>query len=390
MQIGKAGGQEQMAYELLSGISKLDHRNEYHILCPRSTFYEWQFPAAFRCRGIFTDSNDQQHAALHAGMTNLLAQSVGRPPVLTPEMRILRWYHQLDFDMVHSICSYSYPQMRAFPQILTVHDLQHLHFREFFRPEEWAEREDLYRQSVDQASHILCISEFTRQDVHQHYGVPLAKMTTVWNIPSRAAWIKLEDQKCRSLLGQMGVQGRFLFFPAHGWPHKNHQRLIEAFQLAAPELPADLQLVLTGKPFDVQHPARQLMQAGKYRDRIVHLGYRSPIEIRALYSGAHALVFPSLFEGFGLPVAEAIIADCPVACSNTTSLPEIGGDAACYFDPQSVPAIAQALVQIAVNEKLRASLIAAAHQRKTAFSARLSAVKTLSVYRKVFEEIYAG
>ena len=101
-------------------------------------------------------------------------------------------------------------------------------------------------------------------------------------------------------------------------------------------------------------------------------------------------MFPSLFEGFGLPVAEAIIADCPVACSNTTSLPEIGGDAACYFDPQSVPAIAQALVQIAVNEKLRASLIAAAHQRKTAFSARLSAVKTLSVYRKVFEEIYAG
>ena len=188
----------------------------------------------------------------------------------------------------------------------------------------------------------------------------------------------------------MGLRGRFLFYPAHCWPHKNHRRLIEAFQMVEAELPADIQLVLTGRQFDECHEARQLIEAKNLQARVVHLGYRSPLEIQALFSSAHALVFPSLFEGFGMPVAEAIIADCPVACSNTTSLPEIAGDAAVYFNPQSTKGIARALLEITTDEKLRAELVAASHRRKPVFSSRLSAIKTLSVYTRVFQEAYSG
>ena len=100
------------------------------------------------------------------------------------------------------------------------------------------------------------------------------------------------------------------------------------------------------------------------------------------------LVFPSLFEGFGMPVAEAIIAGCPVACSNTTSLPEIAGDAAITFDPLAKPDIARALFQIATDASLRAELIAAGERRRPLFSSRLPAIKTLAIYRRVFEEFF--
>ena len=143
-------------------------------------------------------------------------------------------------------------------------------------------------------------------------------------------------------------------------------------------------------PTDEHHRARQLIEARGLGQRVVHLGYRSPLEIRALYGGAHALVFPSLFEGFGLPVAEAIIAGCPVACSNATSLPEIAGDAASYFDPLSPSDIARSLLAITTDERLRARLKAAGQERKRLFSSRLSAVKALSVYRCVFEEVYSS
>ena len=390
MKIGKAGGQEQMSYELIAAIARLDHRNEYRLLCPRSTYYEWEFPRGFRCRGYFTDSNEAKLDAYRAGLANLLAKSVRRQPVLTPEMRALRWYNRLDFDLVQSVCSYSYPDMRSFPNILTVHDLQHVHYPKFFSGDAWRERESLYRDSAARAAHIICISEFTRMNLHKSYGVPLEKMTTIWNIPSRAAWLRMDAEKRRELLARLGLHGRFLFYPAHCWPHKNHRRLVEAFELALPELPKDIQLVLSGNSFGENHPAQELMQSGNLNPRVLHLGYRSPLEMRALYCGAHALVFPSLFEGFGMPVAEAIIADCPVTCSDATSLPEIAGDAAVYFDPLDTKQIALALIRVSTDDKLRADLLAAGLRRKLHFSARLSAVKTLSVYRRVYEEVYSG
>ncbi len=390
MKIGKAGGAEQMSYELISEISKCDRRNEYRMFCPRSTYYEWEFPRGFRCRGFFTESIKAKYAAMHARLANLLAESVCRQPLLTAEMRALRWYNRLDFDVVHSPSNYSFPDMRVFPNVLTVHDLQHIHFPEFFTQDAWTERESRYRESVSGASHIICVSEYTRMDLHKSYGVPLEKMTTVSEHPfARRVGQSRRAHAAQSARGH-GVTGPVSLYPAHCWPHKNHRRLIEAFQMVEAELPADIQLVLTGRQFDDRHEARQLIEAENLQARVVHLGYRSPLEIQALYSRAHALVFPSLFEGFGMPVAEAIIADCPVACSNTTSLPEIAGDAAVYFDPQSTKGIARALLEIATDEKRRAESVAAGRRRKSAFSSRLSAMKALSVYTRVFQEAYSG
>ncbi len=389
MEIGQAGGMEQLAYEQIDGIAKIDHRNAYRVLCPRSTYSEWQFPPPFRCQPAFRDRNELRADALHAAVANQLASGLQRQPLLSPSLRALRFYQKLECDLVHSF-GYIHPDLAVFPHVFTLCDLQHLHFPEFFTADELKTREHLYRTSAESARHVICISEFTRQDLHRRYGIPLEKITTIWVIPSRAAWIRLEPARGRRLLAGMGLTSdRFLFFPAHCWPHKNHARLLEAFGQLEGELPKDLRLVLTGRPFPADHPARAVLEEHRLQERVVHVGYRSPLELRALYSGARALLFPSLFEGFGIPVAEAMIAGCPVACSNTSSLPEIAGDAAVTFDPADVSDMARAILCVALDENARAELIAAGARRRPLFSSRLQTVKTLAVYRRVWDEFYA-
>jgi len=392
MELGQAGGIEQATYELVSAISQLDRRNAYRILAPRSACTEWDFPAGFQAKLHYSDPVSRQFEVARSFLTNKLAEGLGRRPVLTPHMRSLAAYHKLDFDMVHSVAGYTAPDLIGFPGVLTINDLQHLHYPQFFSPEEFAERERLYRESAERAKHIICISEFTRQDVHRQYGIPLEKMSTVWIIPSRNVWQPLSESARSTLLAgmQLTMTTPFFFFPAHCWPHKNHARLVEAFARIASELPTGIQLVMTGRPLPEDHPAAILIGNHKLSTRVMHLGYRSPLEVRALFQGCLALVFPSLFEGFGMPVAEAIIVGKPVLCSNVTALPEVAGEAALMFDPNSVEEIARGLLDVATQPALRLALGAAAVRRRPLFSAQRSAVQTMAIYQRVHDEFYGG
>lgn len=388
MEIGRAGGMEQATYELISAISQLDFRNEYRMFAPQNTASEWLFPRHFRSKMIYSDHHSRQIEHIFSMFANKLSQSIQSYPLLTPYMRSLSTYKKLDFDLVHSVCGYTHPDLIGFPGILTVNDLQHLHFPGFFSKAELEEREALYRESVSRAKHIVCISEYTRQDVHKHYGISLEKMSAVWVIPTKRAWFSLPEKILHTLLSGMNINESFFFFPAHGWPHKNHKNLVKAFQMILPELPTEVKLVFTGRPFPDDHPAAVLIADYGLQNRIIHLGYRSPIEVRALLQSCLALVFPSLFEGFGIPVAEAIIARKPVLCSNTSSLPEVAGDAAITFNPEDPNEIAKCLLRLANDEMLRKELSEASANRRHVFSARKSAVQTLSVYQRVYDEFY--
>lgn len=377
MELGRAGGVEQATYELIAALARLDRKNAYRVLAPRAACWEWDFPREFSAERIPSGGDEQAAMRFHG----FVARRLGAGPVPRDEEAAF------GFDLVHSTCSYINPELTEFPGILTIQDLQHLHHPEFFTRSDWEERERLYRASAQRARRVICGSEFTRQDVHQRYGIPLEKLTTVWNIPSSTAWRTIPPNRCRALLGAMGVHGPFLLYPAHSWPHKNHARLVQAIEMADRELPAEIQVVLTGNPFPPDHPAAAMLRRHSRQSRIVHLGYRSPLEFRALLQSCTALVFPSLFEGFGMPVAEALIAGKPVACSNVTSLPEIAGGAAVTFDPTDAVDMAKRIVEVATNEELRQSLVQAASRRRTAFSAWSCAVRTLAVYESVFSEL---
>lgn len=380
MELGQAGGVEQATYELIAALARLDRKNTYRVLAPRAACWEWDFPPQFSVERIPFGSDEPIAGRFHAFVARRLEGGAAAPGPAHDEAAF-------GFDLVHSTCSYTHPAVIEFPGILTIQDLQHLHYPEFFTRADWDERERLYRESARRARRIICGSEFTRRDVHQRYGIPLEKMTTIWNIPSSNAWRELPPHRCRALLDAMGVEGPFLLYPAHCWPHKNHARLVQAMGLADTRLPRDLKVVLTGNPFPDDHPAAAMLRERGRESRVVHLGYRSPQEFRALLQSCRALVFPSLFEGFGMPVAEALIAGKAVACSNVTSLPEIAGDAAVTFDPADPADIAARIVEVATNEDLRRSLEHAARRRRAAFSPWSCAIRTLAVYESVFAEL---
>lgn len=386
MEIGKAGGIEQATYELISAISNIDRRNAYRIFSPRSTASEWDFSPQFKVAKHASDPGEMEVEALRSLLVNGLGSAMGVPQVMNSAMRNLQNYSKLDFDLVHSVAGYTHPDLIHFPNVLTINDLQHLHYPEFFTPEEFEERERLYRNSANAASHIICISEYTRQDVHAKYGIPLEKMSTVWIIPSRNVWNPLAKPRAQSLVRSMGVNDAFLLFPAHCWPHKNHARLVEAFAKVRSRTGSRTKLVLTGRPFPDGHPAAERIRHLGLTNDVLHLGFRSPLEVKALFQECQALVFPSLFEGYGMPVAEAIICGKPVLCSNDTSLPEIGGNAAVMFDPKNVDDMAERMSEIILQENLRSMLEVSALKRRAIFNARQRAIDTLSVYERVHRE----
>ncbi len=387
MEIGKAGGAEQMAFELVSAMSKLDKSNYFRFHCPRSTYYEWDFPRKFHTKGIFVDEIYRNSEVYRSSCIDNLCERLDLQPIMNTSMRSLRKYREMDFDFVHSLNGYIQPDLEAFPNLLTVLDLQHIHYPKFFSPEEWEAREVLYRKSTENAEHITCISDFVRQDLHRKYDIPMEKMSTVRIIPSQSAWVRIDKKECSKRIRKLGIFGPYFLYPAHCWPHKNHKRLVEAFAAIRSELVPGFKLVLTGAPFKEDHPARILIEERGLSDTIVHLGYRSPLELRCLFQKAEALVFPSLFEGYGMPVAEAIISKTPVICSNVTSLPEIAGKAAVMFNPQSTEEIASSMLRITKDTGLRIDLIEESKIERKKFNARKIAIQTLSLYRRVFEEL---
>jgi glycosyltransferase involved in cell wall biosynthesis len=325
------------------------------------------------------EANQARRHGLIAG----LADSLGLPALTSPDLQALEFYARLDFTVVHGLPCYVHPDLRRFPSVVTMHDLQHLHYPRFFSPEDIATREREYQESCRRASHILCTSEFTRQDVHRRYGVPLDKMTVVWNLPPRLTGTPLGPAAERRRLAEMGVQPPFLFFPAQPWRHKNHHGLLEAVHLADRELRVGLRIVMTGQPLPPDHPATPLMQEPAVRRRVQHLGYRTPVEIAALYHAAEALVFPSLFEGFGMPVIEAMQQGCPVLCGRHSSLPEIAGDAAYYTDVTRPDTLAEALITITRDDELRAALRERGAANLLRFNRRELAEKTRAIYAQI-------
>jgi glycosyltransferase involved in cell wall biosynthesis len=172
------------------------------------------------------------------------------------------------------------------------------------------------------------------------------------------------EAELQAVRSRLHLPNRFLFYPAHFWPHKNHVRLIEAFRDVAGEA-GDLGLVLTGKEQEGYAAAMAAIEAFGLREKVIHLGYVTLEDIQAIYHLATALVMPSLFESISIPIYEAFQAGTPVAASNILALPEQVGDAGLLFDPNSVASIRDAILDI-VNDPAAAKARAARARERMA------------------------
>jgi glycosyltransferase involved in cell wall biosynthesis len=386
---GKVGGVEQMTYELIDELGAEDRSTEYRFWGPEHLFRRWRFAGDFKHRFIGTDGRETRQRAARDALTLQLCGDLGLPALVSPETQALELYTRLDFTVVHGLPSYIHPDLRRFPSVVTMHDLQHLHLPELFSADDIATREREYQESCRRATHIICTSGFTRDDVHRRYKLPLEKMSVVWNLPPRATATPLADATVRRLLRGMGIAPPFLLFPAQPWPHKNHAGLLKAWQQVLSEVPAELKLVMSGQPFPPGHPALALLAEPDLQRRVVHVGYRSPSEVAALYYSAEAMVFPSLFEGFGLPLLEAMQQRCPVVCGQHTSVPEVAGEAALYTDVSQPSALAEAIIRIIRDCGLRASLREAGTKNLLRFDRRQLAARTRAIYAQVHAQHFS-
>jgi glycosyltransferase involved in cell wall biosynthesis len=209
------------------------------------------------------------------------------------------------------------------PAATTIHDLQHEVFPQFFSRPQLTYRRHVYGRSVRASRLVIAVSEHVGADLVARLGYPRDRVRVIHH--------GVDHDRFHPGAGDVDEYGPFLFYPANWWPHKNHERLLEAFALVRRGRQG-LRLVLTG----AGHP-RVLP------DGVVSLGRVGDGCIADLYRSASAVVFPSLYEGFGLPPLEAMACGCPVAVSRAGALPEVCGQAAVYFDPTSVEDIARGI-----------------------------------------------
>lgn len=254
------------------------------------------------------------------------------------------------------------------PTVCTIYDLQYKTYPEFFAAEDVAHRECTFIEACRRATVLTAISDYSRDSAITHGSLDPARIRTIHLRMAQRIVPGAEHDK--AILDRLGLASqRYLVYPANFWKHKNHEMLLTAFGMACNEgLPADIKLVCTGAPGARQEWLKNAARIMNLGDRIIFPGYVPNAELAALMANCIGVIFPSLYEGFGLPVIEAMAAGVPVACSNTTSLPEVAANAAVLFDPRVPIQIAQAIISLVEDEALRARLIQAGLQRAAEFS----------------------
>jgi glycosyltransferase involved in cell wall biosynthesis len=264
------------------------------------------------------------------------------------------------------------------PTVLTVHDLIFRHLPEHHKPlNRWYLNWSLPLY-CRRASHIIAVSEHTRQEIINAYGLPAQKITV---IPEAAGpnFEPASPDVIAAVRHKYHLPDRFLLTVSTLEPRKNLARLLEAWGPlhsagAAPPL------VIAGKPGWLNSAFMQALERSPQRAGVILTGYVAEADLPALYGAAEAFVFPSEYEGFGLPPLEAMACGVPVACSNSSSLPEVVGDAALLFAPREVGAIRAALEQIISQPGLRAELRERGLAMARQFTWAATAERTLAVY----------
>lgn len=268
------------------------------------------------------------------------------------------------------------------PTIYQPWDLQHRHLPDFFSPSTIRWREETYRALCANAALVVTASRWTKRDVMDSYGVPAERIAVVNVPPPLSAYEQVSDEELPEVAARLRLPSRFLLYPAQAWPHKNHLRLVAAVARVR-ERGLDVPVVSTGRVSgEVAEIERQARRAG-VGDLVQFTGFVGPSDLDAVYRLAAGLVFPSLFEGWGLPIVEAFASDLPVACSNVTSLPDLVGDAAIVFDPVDVAAIASAMETLWTDVERRDELVRRGRARVAGLTWPGAARRMRAHYRRV-------
>lgn len=343
---------------LVHWLSKLDDDNVYVLLCRRE---DVDFLASLGPR--FEPLPER------AGNYSIREQ-------LSVPLALSRARAEL-FHAPHYVVS---PLTRC-PFLVTIHDCIHLRFPQYL-PHQLAHRyaRTMMQMSARRSRRILTVSEASKQDIMAYLRVDAARIEVIANaLDERLATPPTEAEVAR-VRDRYQLDAPFILYTGNIKPHKNVERLIEAYAIMRREGLVEAKLLIIGDDISKYPNLRRLVHRHQLHPHVRFFGFVSDEMLAILYRLATVFVFPSLYEGFGLPPLEAMAAGTPVITSNVSSLPEVVGDAAILIDPLDTGAIAAAMARVIGDSELRADLVRRGHERVKAFSWERSVTRIRDVY----------
>jgi glycosyltransferase involved in cell wall biosynthesis len=320
-------------------------------------------------------------------------------PLLTPE-RSIRGFRefrsalkQLDCDLVHIPNLFSVPRMLPCPYVMTVHDMLEHMSRARQQTGFWGSWHlHMTGRVLRGASRIFAVSNFTKAEIERLFDIPSGRIEVVYNAIDERFLHGHASASDRELIAQRyQVTYPFLLYAGRISPHKNVVRMIEAFsalkaELEKGEVYPDLKLIIIGDDLSGNPDLRRTVVRGGVQNDVRFLGF-IPIEVlRIFYDEAKIFVFPSLYEGFGLPPLEAMAHGTPVVTSNASSLPEVVGNAAVLVNPENIFDITRALHRVLTDSALRGRMKERGYKQAARFSWEISVRRVLDVYSQVAQQ----
>jgi len=386
---GGSGGIEQVVIGLASGLSKLTDGNEEYFFLTKAGADDWLAPyLRGRCKALPTATSGlakmrswagsrlpSLKAVWHTTKRQVLGNRSAQLPGANSEIE------NAAIDVMHFTTQNGF--VTDIPSIYQPHDLQHLHFPEFFPAHVRSSRERLYRTFCDQAQMVAVMTDYGKNDVIRRYGLSEQKVQVIPWAPILAEYHPPGPRECAAVKQARDLPAAFALYPAQTWPHKNHINLLKALAVLRDTHSVTIPLVCSGRLNEHFSDIKRHIKRLGLRDQVRFLGFVSTTDIQCLYDLCRCVVFPSKFEGCGMPVLEAFFAGAPVVCSNIGSLKEQTGDAAVLFDPDNVDEIARSLLELWTNSALQKSL----RERGKEKAALLSWEKTARIFRAHYRRL---
>ena len=386
---GESGGIEQVIIGLAYGLSRLTERGEEFLFltCPGAD--AWVRPhIGGPCRTLPSSARPLTLQRGRAGKCFVSLVRMARKMAIVlcgrAGVRIPRsdgTIERAHIDVMHFTRQSAF--LTGTTSIYHPWDLQHLHVPQFFSRRECLLRETLYRRFCDQAGLVVAANRWTRQDIIERYELPEEKVRVVRCAPVLAVYPSPSESDLARAKEELALPPAYVFYPARTWKHKNHMGLLEALAILRDRHQSEVVAVFSGGRTEfatqIERRAREL----RVIDQVRFLGLVSPFQLHCLYKLCRCVVFPTMFEGLGMPLIEAFWAGAPIACSNVASLAEEAGSAALLFNPLRPVEIAEAILRLWRDEGLRSAMAGRGRERVSGLSWNLTARAFRAHYRQM-------
>lgn len=361
----KLGGNESYAVNLIEALAQIDSVNNYTIYVTT--------PVA--------------HDRFHKRWSNFSVRTtLPHTPLIRIPLTLSAELRKNPVDVLH--VQFTAPPFCPCPVVLSIHDLSFEHLPQTFNRRSRTQLRLTVRHSARRAAQVLSLSEHARRDIIETYGVNEKRITAI-PLAAPAHFGPVEDaRELQRVRHNYGIEGDYILSVGSIQPRKNLARLVRAYASLRNSLPSEKlpKLVMVGKCAWLYDETLRALDETGVRDSVILTGYVPECDLPPLYSGAMCFVYPSYFEGFGLPPLEAMKCGAPVIVGNTTSLPEVVGDAGLKVDPYDVEAIAAGLKRLVADSELRHELRVKGIARARTFDWRETARRTLSVYQQAVDD----